>query len=701
MKKEIYKPYGDGDFTNKICNQCSAVNLIPYPNLRWLCGKCHTISTPLSKTKMVMLERGFQCGSCGTITHVVLNDNTLNDNIPTFCCSGLECETKFSACDTYDPYYEEGEDKELPMTEKLQFKSQKIRGLYTLSTRYDNTLNIIKCFSSLEEIETFNFEGSVNYYPDGMFARPCPIRPRHGFVESRVVKNLEELKSLMEEVKKADPEGELMLTPMMKAEYNYIWTPSMLTIGLGHDGATAGKDTVNIPLCGSIPKELEEMLSGADIANGEWPYIEAVEAVESGADNVTLTQLRAGPPLAKARLDFIPDTITVKNIIKVDPKMSLLDWEEKCKSIKDLGVEGVVISHLGGSPVDHFSVHARSFGIPIVTSRKIRKGQVLKSKPFAPMTPNSVLRGLVLGDEFRLSKTELGNAVAAVLVGLHNSSYFESDDGVWLGVAAALMVRLGGTALRGEIRHLKVGKSGGSHERNKVYNRATKFSIKRHRAGIARLIYGFKYGKFASSSIGGENWAKCGMAINNLISAIGNLARSPSDEAVGELTRALNVAVNQAHNGGWWLNKFTCRSIFEMIPRNDPNSVINAGSTLYSVANQSISNAEVGRKIGVWAGWQPVDLTLLRPKSIVADLDPVSGALILYVKDRILSRIGDHKNIIVKPSILRKALPQLLAGRLIFKPVDTGFQIELRRPHEEPIVIFEEEPISLDVRRDI
>jgi hypothetical protein len=88
-----------------------------------------------------------------------------------------------------------------------------------------------------------------------IFARPCPKVPRHGFVDSRVISNKEELKSLYKEVLKEDPQGEIVLTNFLdNAVCNAVLTTGgTISIGPGHNGATAGKNSFSFPV---KPEEL-------------------------------------------------------------------------------------------------------------------------------------------------------------------------------------------------------------------------------------------------------------------------------------------------------------------------------------------------------------------------------------------------------------------------------------------------------------
>jgi hypothetical protein len=56
---------------------------------------------------------------------------------------------------------------------------------------------------------------------------------------------------------------------------------------------------------------------------------------------------------------------------------------------------------------------------------------------------------------------------------------------------------------------------------------------------------------------GGKEWGKCTAALIELDTAILEMLRWPTHANVLAMTEKLNLAVNQAHNNGWWMNKFT------------------------------------------------------------------------------------------------------------------------------------------------
>src|SRR3990167_10201510 len=112
-------------------------------------------------------------------------------------------------------------------------RTQKGIGIGALRQVYPpNTLQLLGIAQ-----EESHLEGIA--YP--CFARPAPSTPKHGYIDSCVVADFDEAKTLLAKVLADDPKGELILCGFHQAAFNMIWTPRSLVIGRGHDGSTAGK----------------------------------------------------------------------------------------------------------------------------------------------------------------------------------------------------------------------------------------------------------------------------------------------------------------------------------------------------------------------------------------------------------------------------------------------------------------------------
>lgn len=146
-------------------------------------------------------------------------------------------------------------------------------------------------------------------------ARPCPVTPRHGFVESRVVTTTQDLQKVMDETFLADPRGEVILMPFIPAEYSGVVTNQSVSVGLGHDGATSGKGAIAVPCVSDLGAWLDKLgmirtlskvtglcevtrsrYAGIAPARNRHPYFELV--------NSTIVQARYGPEVNGAQTSW-------------------------------------------------------------------------------------------------------------------------------------------------------------------------------------------------------------------------------------------------------------------------------------------------------------------------------------------------------------------------------------------------------------
>ena len=596
--------------------------------------------------------------------------------------------------------------------ENVELRSQKLKGLKALqgmSTKWGKyitssftggmrPLSVLGIVSSLEEVE--KVWGSVTKTDKtALFARPCPVVPRHGFVESRKVSTLEEFTQVCKETFEAEEKGQVMLVPLIEAQYNMVLTPTMLTVGAGHDGATAGKNCLNFPLLkGELVFERNEysegpfvpstsiLLKDAGVPEDCDPYVEAVVT----KDGLTLTQLRSGPKTGKIKSDFIPYEVIIEKVLTPNG-MDLLEWEKLILSEKD--TSGVVVNNFGGSPIDHYSVHARTFGMPVVTTRVVNVGETLEPIPCIPMSVESVLRGMAFAEKFSLSKAyraEWERAVLLSLVALHNSGAFEGEDGFWLGFGAGLLMRFGFAALKGEARHINEKKPG----RETVYVRILDHPFPQMRAGVPRTNHILRYGQFSSSAIGGEKWALCGAALLKMFNGLGKLAKEQTQESLGEFIRVYNETVNQAHNGGWWLNKFTDSRSFDRAVWGDGILALQMAPILYDLHKERdaiAAKVDLDKSIQKWASWRelkPLPKVTLEKASL--NFLP-SGDLSLTVMDKLLR--DKRKSIYLEEVQVDKVI-KAVNKSLFLTQGENGVEVNIYSPKGDVEKVYNDPPLQ-------
>lgn len=465
----------------------------------------------------------------------------------------------------------------------------------SLRPRTQKALGIIKCGKVAESVRHLCLiqtdQDLEDCWPEfrygrmwRVFGRPCPLRPRHGFVESRIVDNEEEVSALWREVREADPEGELLLTQYVLSVASGIVTPNSLAIGPGNDGATSGrKGSISLPMA----KVDLDWTMGA-IAEGECPYVEVVFARQVGLPMYTV-QVRSGPQPPNPGGDWIPQDVVVSGVLEVKGQ-SLLEWER----LVNEAPPGTVVYHPEGGPTSHYAVHAVQRKMPIVYGGKPEVGSTLHATGVAPLvwSKDEFDRGLAWAYSYNLASGDSRNhAMYLILLALHQSSGLLTlpIGSFAIGAACMLFVKLGFAAACGEYRHA----IGGPRDRAQVYQEVLKntesFAASRARVGHAAwAFFGLRWGRwvpggsFLPAEVGGAKWGECTRAVIEFESALRAFDGITSPDVIVSM---LNGAVNMAHNNGWWLNKFTEHMNFSLSERGE-YSVVSIGGFMLWRANK-------------------------------------------------------------------------------------------------------------------
>lgn len=381
--------------------------------------------------------------------------------------------------------------------------------------------------------------------PYPRFARPCPMLPRHGFVESRVVHNTADLLRLAEETLAAEDQAEIVLMDHVDATHSAILQEGRLTVGEGNDGATAGRDAVTVYLRGDGHLSEHAIVARSGVLNS--PYIELVYA---DGKRPKAVQLRDGPKLPRS-VDNVPIERLVDHVLAVVPDedgavISLLAWE---RMIKAAGL-GTVVYHPGGSLSSHYSIHAVTAGIPVMISREPVVGETLEVTKDAEVPS---IDWVPLRSAFMAAiKDDMSMASAMRLV-LAVSKNIKSPTSYVLGYAMGLCFRLSLTACVGESRHLRKDPKKNydtveyHKQRNKVYTRVWERSD-RHKRSIGELYDSFMEDDYPVG-FGGPAWASVAHAAYSMYQGI---AAGDVEETLFEF----NKLVDAHHNNDWFGNKF-------------------------------------------------------------------------------------------------------------------------------------------------
>ena len=434
-------------------------------------------------------------------------------------------------------------------------KTQKAIGIFQgipqFFNEYSYAYNFLAPMDHEYLSECINLTNDYIRYP--IFARPCPKVPRHGFVESRVIYSSSEAKALIKEVLNQDPEGEVIYGPYLKnIRSSAVYVSSgLLSVGPGNDGATAGKHSISFPIASH--KFYKGFLDTAGI-NDKSVYFETLHCPDSGC---YLAQIRGGPEVSGTIKDYIPKEVVVKKI--VCPTNNLLKWEKQVKTFD----KGTIVYGKGFTLASHAAIHCVINGIPFVTSKKPKIGNVLKPTEGARVSIDRALfrKGVAAALKrvpYLEYKNDSNEDMQFCLTVLHNWPYLKwSEHASWiLGAATTMFTKICTTLVCGEYRHVN-GYNGGHEERDSVYiNAAT--HTKKYANSLWSKCRQF-YSRLWADCVGGVPWAICAWYSASIWDSIVKIynknSNEVSDAEVSEIIGLMNKTVNLEHNESWWFDK--------------------------------------------------------------------------------------------------------------------------------------------------
>lgn len=416
-----------------------------------------------------------------------------------------------------------------------------------------------------------------------LMARPCPPKAQHGWVESRRVKNRSQLAKVVKETHAEDPQGEVMLTSWVDSQYSAVFRmrSGAVTIGPGHDGATAGKKSVTIPVVSMNMSDIHQSKKIQDLLGfTKVPIFESdifAELLYSPKTRkTTLVQLREGPIQRARQPDLVPRFISRVRTVYEIPVDKDVDLLQVSKELSALDPDKDVVYHPGGSLASHVAIHCSILGINYFTSHRPKEASEVAGVPLKPRLSSSMwtkqfLSGVSagIGQLKRLIQTRsstdtaiattntpvarivaLATAIVHNLVMLPQTSEFVR----FRGFAYGVYLYAGALACLGEARHHPNDPYKGVH-RETTYKSLAEKPVKQLLPQVYEAYWNFLDDTWATrGSYGGPSWAACASRVLRMYQL---LVSSNSNNNLRLNTQAeLNAAVNEAHNGGWWLNKF-------------------------------------------------------------------------------------------------------------------------------------------------
>lgn len=426
----------------------------------------------------------------------------------------------------------------------------------------------------------------LNNLPHGLFARPAPMRPRHGFVESQRVYGWHLLAHIFQQTLIADPNGEVILMRPRMGAFSAVAANAGVTWGMLNNGATDGKNgsakhipSINPTWKGNILYEPNR------IGVENTPYLELVQDISVRAGFVEysdLVQVRDGPEQPTTK-DFIPKRITVKNVYY--PTGDLLSWEKKVKEMNP-ATDVVAAKSLSS----HWAVHAIENGISVVTSRwNVYAGEELvpvKNKPKFSTKSYKKLRDYLKywkGLDYMngWDHASVGHSIYPIIGTVHAMGQWDDSDHLLRLRAFAVdgLLRVLNAAIAGELRHYNC---------NTNRPDPTKYGLPKLGSRRDVIYYGYlrpktyaQMAKFLRSGVitfgkegcwrdgfGGHAWKNVASAARKLALRLQIFMRKPSETTWKEVAMAANVALHMAHNNGPTVSKWVDRNALNLIAEN-------------------------------------------------------------------------------------------------------------------------------------
>jgi len=239
--------------------------------------------------------------------------------------------------------------------------TQKVQGIRALVHSYFDGRRILRV-PDIVAVWPTHINEPFLWPTNGFFVRPCPSTPRHGWLDSRVIKSREEAMQLAKEASELDENAQVLLMHPLQGKWSAVVTEDTLTLGPGNDGVTSGgRNIVTIPTNTHFSAAVKY---AAGIQKEEGCYLEVVDSKSKLQDKATMVQLRAGPKINSKDKDvFFPPNFrlsktkvykgyTLPSLREID----LLEWEGMFNQEELKNTDVIVLP--GRSLTSHYAIHA-------------------------------------------------------------------------------------------------------------------------------------------------------------------------------------------------------------------------------------------------------------------------------------------------------------------------------------------------------
>jgi len=425
------------------------------------------------------------------------------------------------------------------------------------------------------------------------FARPCPVRPRHGFVSSRVVWSLRDIFRVFAETLRADPDGELIVMDRLTAKASGVLTNAGVAFGFGNDGVTGATSEVCFISAETPLERWLDITRAGEVGIETNTYVELVEH----EGRFVPTQLRDGPPQS-TQLDYVPADTVVRRIIAVDTDLDLLTWEQEVRELsKKRNRQGVVFHFPRGCLSSHYAIHCIEARMPVVCSSgdPPKPGETLTrtENRSASLTRRDYLRlgslidnwtsprhiDLDLDFEYEAVRTVASDLLHTCIACTHTASRWGNTDVEMLfrAITAVYVIRFMAAACVGEARHWSSSGPGGSVNarpslgwerlglpvpgavpaaRPEIYARMLGQDFELLGETLQQCEMDFngegweRGGEPGTFRYGGPRWGEAAAAGVRAVTALATFQEKPTAGRWSKLWAALNNCIHIAHNHG-------------------------------------------------------------------------------------------------------------------------------------------------------
>ncbi|UOF78793.1 hypothetical protein [Caudoviricetes sp.] len=441
------------------------------------------------------------------------------------------------------------------------------------------------------------------------FLRPCPMVPRHGFVESTIlgaeVRHTGArayMASRWQLARAHDPQAEMIVMPYVNAQYSAVVTPQGVSLGLETYGAT-GSLGFFLPSYGNLWRDSASLLAEAGIT--QTPY---AELLYTEHPQPQIVQLRDGPPVPTVNA-YVP-THMVGQVptwaFVALPSLSLISLHETLQEMKAKSPNGVVRGP-AESMGSHIAAQVIAAGLAYIPgdhsywSKATCENLLPLPQTGGDLPPDALWyfggclahaesRRFPLhnvhswGFDIRASNliAYLHHVASTCLAILHSATAWDLTGSQAKILASAIsdFLRLYGLAIVGESRHGKVTAAAPKRMRTpplklpfltKEQKGRAKYQI--HSVGrnlreyrhLSPTIAAWMANARFSSAFGGALWLTATVAWQDALAKYTAMQNSPTNGNYRSLLAACHGLINLAHNNGHVFDKFVTKATMDRI----------------------------------------------------------------------------------------------------------------------------------------